>query len=132
MGRNVRLTVEGQVLVGNASKILTQLEKAGADLAAAVHEPVGTIRVGAFLTVAESIVPGALAILSARKRLRVEVIEAKPSNALAALLSRDLDLLITEQFPGYPYPVPSEVTRLPIGHDPLYLARPGDDTSLDR
>lgn len=131
VGRNVRLTAEAKILVEHAKKVFAQLEQAESDLAAAAHQPVGTVRVGAFQTVAESIVPGALVALRQYERLRVEVSEAKPSMALPALLARDLDLLITEQFPGNPFPVPAEVIRLPVADDPLYLARPDHAEPLD-
>lgn len=131
VGRNVRLTTEAKVLVAHTKKILAQLDQAESDLAASAHEPVGTIRVGAFQTAAETIVPGALVALRRYERLRVEVIEAKPSTALPALLDRDLHLLVTEQFPGHPFAVPPEIIRFPVVDDPLYLARPQPDTSLD-
>ncbi|MDV3126046.1 LysR substrate-binding domain-containing protein [Mycobacterium sp. 21AC1] len=131
VGRNVRLTTEAKVLVEHTKKVLSQLDQAESDLAAAAHEPVGTIRVGAFQTAAESIVPGALVALREHERLRVEVIEAKPSTALPALLDRDLQLLVTEQFPGYPFAVPSEIIRFPVVEDPLYLARSNGRASPD-
>jgi DNA-binding transcriptional LysR family regulator len=131
VGRNVRLTAQAKVLVEHAKKVFAQLEEAESDLAAAAHQPVGTVRIGAFQTVAESIVPGAMVALRQHERLRVEVVEAKPSTALPALLARDLDLLITEQFPGHPFPVPAEIVRLPVADDPLFLARPDHPTSWD-
>ncbi|MGH1554349.1 LysR substrate-binding domain-containing protein [Streptomyces sp. L7] len=69
--------------------------------------------------------PTALTLLrDAHPRLRVEVTQAEPKEALPALLARDFDLVITEEYPGNPHPRPAELEHEPLCEDPLRLATP--------
>ncbi|MEV0742667.1 LysR substrate-binding domain-containing protein [Streptomyces sp. NPDC050549] len=132
VGRRVRLTPQAEILVAHTEAVLKRLEEAEADIATSLTDLTGTLRIASFQTAALALVPTALTLLrDAHPRLRVEVTQAEPSEALPALLARDFDLVITEEYPGNPHPRPAELEHEPLCEDPLRLATPrsvGQDT----
>ncbi|WP_019069045.1 LysR substrate-binding domain-containing protein [Streptomyces hokutonensis] len=125
VGRRVRLTPQAEILVAHTEAVLKRLEEAEADIATSLTDLTGTLRIASFQTAALALVPTALTLLrDAHPRLRVEVAQAEPSEALPALLARDFDLVITEEYPGNPHPRPAELEHEPLCEDPLRLATP--------
>ncbi|MER6945573.1 hypothetical protein ABT294_16235 [Nonomuraea sp. NPDC000554] len=49
---------------------------------------------------------------------------AEAEQTLPALLARDFDLVIAEEYPGNPNPRPAELEQEDLCDDPLRLARP--------
>ncbi|NGO73302.1 LysR substrate-binding domain-containing protein [Streptomyces boncukensis] len=128
VGRRVRLTAQAEILVGHAEAVLERLERARADIAASLTELAGTVRIATFQTAALSLLPGALtALRAAHPRLRVHVSQLEPEDALPALVARDVDLALTEEYPGRPRPRPAGVEMDELCEDRLRLAcaRPG-------
>lgn len=126
VGRRVRLTAQAEILVAHTEAVLERLERAEADLAASLHGITGVLRVAAFQTVALALVPDALGRLrDAHPRLRIEITQREPESALPALLARDFDLVITEEYPGDPSPRPAGVDHEELGEDEIRLAPPG-------
>ncbi|MEV0596014.1 LysR substrate-binding domain-containing protein [Nonomuraea cavernae] len=69
--------------------------------------------------------PTALTLLrDAHPRLRVHLTQAEPERALPALLARDFDLVIGEEYPGDPNPLPDALEAEDLCDDPLRLAVP--------
>jgi DNA-binding transcriptional LysR family regulator len=125
VGRRVRLTPQAEILVAHTEAVLERLEQARADVATSLREVTGTVRVAAFQTAALALVPHALTLLARdHPGLRVHVTEAWPDVALPALLSRDFDLVLGEEYPGDPVPFPPELEREDLCADPLRLAVP--------
>lgn len=125
VGRRVRLTPQGQLLVTHADVLLSEMERAESALANSLQETTGTVRVAAFQSAVMELVPGALArTLDAHPRLRIEVAELEPETALPALIAGELDLVVTEEYPGQPLPLLPEVERTPLIEDELLLATP--------
>ncbi|APU21850.1 LysR substrate-binding domain-containing protein [Actinoalloteichus sp. GBA129-24] len=123
VGRRVRLTAQGEILVAHAEAVLERLERAEADLAASMGEVVGTLRIAAFQTTMLTLVPQALTTLrDAHPRLRVEVTQSEPEEALVALLARDFDLVLAEEYPHDPEPRPIEVEQEDLCDDVIRLA----------
>ncbi|MEU4497623.1 LysR substrate-binding domain-containing protein [Streptomyces sp. NPDC023998] len=126
VGRRVRLTEQAEILVAHTEAVLERLERAEADIATSLTDLTGTLRIASFQTAALALVPGALTLLrDAYPRLRVHVTQNEPEKSLPALLARDFDLVIAEEYPGNPNPRPAEVEQEDLLEDPLRLARPG-------
>ena len=98
-GRRLRLTEAARVLVRHAGALLTRMERAEAEMAAAAGAVAGTVRVTAFQTAAISLVAPALTALADRHPgLRLEVTEAEPDEAYDALLRRECDLAVCDEY----------------------------------
>lgn len=125
-GRRVRLTAQADLLVTHTEVLLEEMERAEAALAQSLNETVGTLRVAAFQTaVVLTLVPHALTQLEQQHpRLRVEVTELEPEVALPALVAGEFDIVLCEEYPGYPLPRPRETERQDLFTDELRLVIP--------
>ncbi|MGV9457237.1 LysR substrate-binding domain-containing protein [Streptomyces sp. NPDC003635] len=133
VGRRVRLTEQAEILVAHTEAVLERLERAEADIAASLTDLTGTLRVASFQTAALALVPTALGLLrDLHPHLRVHVTHMEPERALPALLARDFDLVLAEEYPGDPNPRPAELEQRDLLDDALHLALPeahdGSDT----
>ncbi|MFI0712533.1 LysR family transcriptional regulator [Streptomyces inhibens] len=125
VGRRVRLTQQAEILVAHTEAVLERLERAEAEIATSLTDLTGTLRLASFQTAALALVPRALTLLrDVHPGLRVHVTQMEPENALPALLARDFDLVIAEEYPGNPNPRPAELEQEDLCHDPLRLAQP--------
>jgi DNA-binding transcriptional LysR family regulator len=132
VGRRVRLTPQAEILIAHTEAVLERLEQAEADIAASLTDLTGTLRIASFQTAALALVPTALTLLrDAHPNLRIHVTQAEPLDALPALLARDFDLVITEEYPGDPHPRPAELEQQPLCDDPLRLATPRPTDATD-
>ncbi|MCP2256469.1 DNA-binding transcriptional regulator, LysR family [Streptoalloteichus tenebrarius] len=125
VGRRVRLTEQAEILVAHTEAVLERLERAEADIASSLTELTGALRVACFQTASLTLVITALTLLrDTHPRLRVHVTQVEPEIALPALLARDHDLVITEEYPGDPHPRVAELDVEQLCEDPLRLAQP--------
>ncbi|MEV5979357.1 LysR family transcriptional regulator [Streptomyces sp. NPDC052114] len=125
VGRRVRLTPQAEILVAHTEAVLARLERAEADIATSLSGLTGTLRIASFQTANLALVPTALTLLrEAHPALRVHVTQAEAETALPALLARDFDLVIAEEYPGDPEPRPAELQQEVLCDDPLRLAAP--------
>jgi len=125
LGRGVTLTAAARVLVEHADVVLAQLEQAEADLAALAGETVGTLRVASFQTVLFTLVPDALTLLTREHPdLRVVLDHAEPEPAFKALAAHQVDLVLGEEYPGFPLARRADVDEEDLVHDELRLAVP--------
>jgi DNA-binding transcriptional LysR family regulator len=132
-GRRLRLTEAAHVLVRHADALLTRMERAEAEMAAVAGVVSGTVRIAAFQTAAISLVAPALTRLADRHPgLRLEVTEAEPDEAVDALLRRECDLAVCDEYGGQRRPRPRGLTFeelyvervrlvLPRGHPATHL-----------
>jgi DNA-binding transcriptional LysR family regulator len=98
-GRRLRLTGAAHALVRHAEILLAQMEHAESEMIAATGQVAGTVRVSAFQTAMINIVSPALARLTERHpALRVEVEWAEPERALEALVARETDLALCDEY----------------------------------
>ncbi|HEY2238586.1 MAG TPA: LysR family transcriptional regulator [Streptosporangiaceae bacterium] len=124
-GRRVRLTAQAELLVAHAGVLLEEMERTEAALAQSLHEIVGTLRVAAFQTAVLALVPPALSALEPRHpRLRVEVTELEPDRAYPALVAGEFDLILGEEYPGFPLARSGETERHDLFADELWLTVP--------
>lgn len=124
VGRGVRLTDAGRLLAGHAHEVMVRLERAQAELAVFDGKPSGTIRVACFQTAALTLIPAMIERLREYPNLRVEVEQVEPEEALSALLAREFDLIVSEEYPGIPTRVSNEVDRMDVCVDELRLVLP--------
>ena len=125
-GRGVRLTRAAERLVGQAERVLALLEEAEGELIASKGVVEGVVQLGAFHTFAtgflaattrhlERIAPG----------LTVRFTQIDSDEALEQVLARRVDIVVADEYPGYPIsPVPGLV-RSELGQEPILAYPPG-------
>jgi DNA-binding transcriptional LysR family regulator len=126
-GRGVRLTDAALVLVDHADALLERAALAEADLAAAAGEVTGRGRIAGFQSVLLRLVLPAIETLARdAPRLRCEVVEAEPEQALPALALGDVDLVIGDEWEHQPRRLPPGVDRHELLRDAVHLVLPSD------
>jgi DNA-binding transcriptional LysR family regulator len=124
-GRGVRLTDAALVLVDHAEALLSRAAVAEADLAAAAGTIAGRGRIAGFESVLLRLaLPAIEALAHDAPRLRCEVIEAEPEEALPALALGDIDLVIGDEWKHQPRRLPEGVERHELHLDPVHLVLP--------
>ena len=124
-GRGVRLTDAALVLVDHAKALLERAELAEADLAAAAGTVAGRGRIAGFESVALRLALPAMELLARdAPRLRCELIEAEPEQALPALALGDVDLVLGDEWQHQPVRLPEGVQRHELLSDPVNLLLP--------
>jgi DNA-binding transcriptional LysR family regulator len=124
-GRGVRLTDAALVLTGHAAALLDRAALAEADLAAAAGTVAGRARIAGFESVALHLaIPAMERLAREAPRLRCELIEAEPEQALPALALGDLDLVLADEWQHQPLHLPAGVVRHDLLRDPVRLVLP--------
>jgi DNA-binding transcriptional LysR family regulator len=124
-GRGVRLTDPALVLAAHADALLERAALAEADLAAAAGTVAGRARIAGFQSVALRIaMPAIEALARDAPRLRCELVEAEPEDALPALALGDLDLVIGDEWRHQPWRLPKGLERRELLRDPVHLVVP--------
>ncbi len=125
VGRGVRLTPQAEILVAHTEALLERLEQAEASMAKSLTDITGILRVAAFQTAALALIPPALSRLAdLHPALRVTMTQMEPEESLPALVARDFDLVLGEEYPGHPQFRPPELEQEDLGRDQMRLARP--------
>jgi DNA-binding transcriptional LysR family regulator len=132
-GRGVRLTDAALVLVEHADALLERAALAEADLAAAAGTVTGRGRIAGFQSVLLRLaLPAMEALARDAPRLRVELIEAEPEQALPALALGDLDLAIGDEWSHQPWRLPAGLQRHELFEDPVNLVLAADHPAARR
>jgi len=98
-GRHVELTAEGRLLVEVAERVGAELEAAEAELAARAARPNGVVRLLAFATALQTLVPRAAAALArTAPGLQLEIDEADPDDALRLLVQERADVVVAHDY----------------------------------
>ena len=119
-GRGVRLTDPALVLVEHAAALLERAERAEADLAAAAGNVSGRGRIAGFQSVSIHVaIPAIRALGRAAPRLRCELVEAEPEQALPALALGDVDLVLGDEWRHQPWRLPTGLARRDLLRDPV-------------
>jgi DNA-binding transcriptional LysR family regulator len=120
-GRRVRLTPAGELLAERAAEILGRLEGADAELAAHVGLSAGRVRMASFSSPIGSLVPQAVAALTAKHPgVRVSVTNTHPLDALDLLRTGRIDIALIFRY-GDTAPEPDDIRLHHLLDDPLYL-----------
>ncbi|RAS67294.1 molybdate transport repressor ModE-like protein [Lentzea atacamensis] len=85
-----RLTPLGTVFVAEAEQILIRLDQAERLVTTQRDLGLATIRVGTFASIGSQLLPRAIRQLSARMQVKVEVVEAEPTDVVELLHAGDL------------------------------------------
>jgi DNA-binding transcriptional LysR family regulator len=132
-GRGVRLTDAALVLVEHAEALLARAALAEADLAAAAGTVAGRGRIAGFQSVALRIALPAMEALARRApRLRCELLDAEPEDALPALALGDVDLVLGDEWQHQPVRLPAGVERHELLRDPVHLVLPAGHPAARR
>jgi DNA-binding transcriptional LysR family regulator len=124
-GRGVRLTDPALVLVEHADALLERAALAESDLAAAAGTISGRGRIAGFQSVSLRLaLPAMEALARDAPRLRCELIEAEPEEALPALALGELDLVLGDEWQDQPWRLPTGLTRHELLRDPVHLVLP--------
>src|SRR5215204_4138005 len=124
-GRGVRLTDPALVLVEHADALLERAALAEAELAAAAGTVAGRGRIATFQSVALRIaLPAMEALARDAPRLRCELIEAEPEQALPALALGEVDLVLGDEWQHQPWRLPTGLERHELLRDPVHLLLP--------
>jgi DNA-binding transcriptional LysR family regulator len=125
-GRRVRLTEAGRRLVARTERVLAELEAAQAELASASSGGItGRLRVSAFPTAARSLLVPTLARLrAAHPLLGLSMTDFEPEDAMPALKTGHLDVVITYEWDLLPMIEDPGIEREELLAEPVYLAIP--------
>ncbi|MEU3726281.1 LysR family transcriptional regulator [Streptomyces sp. NPDC031705] len=124
-GRGVRLTDAGRLLADHAARIISQVERAQADVEARRGCAVGELRIGAFPTAMRGLLPRALnALRAGHPELRALVREREPEESMAAVVRGDLDMALAIDWHNKRMPVPAELSRAHLLDDAADIAVP--------
>ncbi|MFT4213469.1 MAG: LysR substrate-binding domain-containing protein, partial [Microbacterium sp.] len=132
-GRGVQLTPQAEILVAHAVGILDGLEAAEVAVAQSVGAVVGTVRVALLQSAMHALLPQTLTLLAQEHPgLRVEAAEHEPEHGLQAVLAREVDLAVAEQYPDRARRPRLDLDHVPLASDAIFLARPpGSPASSD-
>ena len=119
----IRLTREGEVLLGHADAIAERIRLADAQLGAAARDRRAHLRIGALPTALAGYVPAAVARLRlGHPDLRVTFDEGTSEELSARLLAGDLDLAIGYQDSARPHSERPGVQRHQLLHEQFMVA----------
>lgn len=126
VGRNVRLTAAGQVLVRHATTLLEGVETAEAELAAAAAGQVaGTVRVASFQSAfLRIVVPTIEKLARSHPDVRIEATEAEVETSAPALQLQHLDLVIGDEYADQPRVIHPGLRRESLLHEHINLVLP--------
>ena len=124
-GRGVRLTDPALVLVEHAQALLERAALAEADLAAAAGTVSGRARIAGFQSVPVRLALPAMAALAREApRLRCELVEAEPEQALPALALGDVDFVLGDEWQHQPWRLLAGLERHELLRDPVRVLLP--------
>src|SRR3954470_12469501 len=132
-GRGVRLTDPALMLVEHADALLERAALAEADLAAAAGTVTGRARIAGFQSVVLRLaLPAMEALARDAPRLRCELVEAEPEQALPALALGDLDLVLGDEWQHQPRRMPPALERHELLRDPVHIVLPSRHAAARR
>jgi DNA-binding transcriptional LysR family regulator len=124
-GRGVRLTDPALVLADHAEALLERAAQAEADLAAAAGTVTGRARIAGFQSVSLRLaLPAMTALDRDAPRLRCELVEAEPEQALPALALGDVDLVLGDEWQHQPWRLAATLERHELLRDPVRVLLP--------
>ena len=126
VGRNVRLTAAGRVLVARADTLLAEVEAAEAEVAEVVAGRLtGTVRVAAFQSAVIRIVaPAVRALADSHPGIRVEVTESEVEQATPALRLQQFDVVVGDEYDEQPRPRHDDLARETLLREHINLVLP--------
>jgi DNA-binding transcriptional LysR family regulator len=125
VGRGVRLTDAGHLLAQHAGTLIAAAEAAHADLAALAGTVRGTVRAGGLQSATRhALIPALVAVRHEHPDVRLELTEVELEQALPELRLGALDLVISDEYRGYPRPRPPGLRHEVLLEEPLKVVLP--------
>ena len=134
VGRNVRVTAAGMVLLRHADSLLAAVEAAEAELAeVAAGRLAGVVRIAAFQSALLRVVAPAVRVLAeSHPDLRVEVTEAEVEQSVPALRLQHLDLVVGDEYDDQPRAVHDDLQRELLLSEAISVVLPADHPAAGR
>lgn len=129
VGRTLKLTPAGELLVAHAEVVLGDLAAADADLAALRGGRRGAVRLAAFPSAARALLPAVWRRIGEETALSLHLIEQEPDAALESLRRRDVDIALVHTYSLLPRELPAGCERRPLLDDPVLLALHPDEAA---
>ena len=127
VGRGVRLTEVGRVLVEQAEVLLAAEHRAVAAVEDARQHLSARLSVGMFAAAAAALLPTVITDLATtHPGITLESSETDPERAGLDVLHGHLDLALLLDYPDAPEPWAPGLTVVPLGQDRIHLAAPAD------
>jgi DNA-binding transcriptional LysR family regulator len=124
-GRGVRLTDAALVLVDHTEALLERAGLAEADLANASGVVAGRARIGGFQSVMLNLaIPAMKQLQRDAPRLRCELVEIEPEDALPQLALGDLDFVFGDEWQHQPRRLPAGIVRHELMSDTVRVVMP--------
>jgi DNA-binding transcriptional LysR family regulator len=121
----VRPTPAGAALVDRADAILAQLDAAEEEVAAIAGARGGRLRMASFPTVGATLMPVAIATLSAsHPDVELSLAEGEPEEIVPRLRAGEFDLVLVFEFRGVSERLGAGMRRFDLLEDPMRLALP--------
>jgi len=129
VGRRLRLTEAGCVLVAHAGIVLDQLAAAEADLVALGAEITGTVRTAAFSSAITTFLADTCRQLRADRagRVQLRIASSEPEDSIRLLQRGEADLVVAYAYGVVPHPPPPSLERHDLFTDPVVLVVPRGD-----
>ena len=125
--RGVRLTTAGATLLTHAEGILGRLAAAEADMEAIAGLRGGQLRMASFPTAGATLMPLAIAMFRAQHpEVELTLAEGEPEEIAPRLYAGEFDLALLFEFEGTSESLVSDLVRMPLFEDPMFLALPAD------
>jgi DNA-binding transcriptional LysR family regulator len=131
VGRGIRLTGPGAALADAALEVAVALERAEAAVDAFRSAPHGTVRVAAFQSGAELLLPGLLTRVRAMDGVRVELGDEDVAQDEFPALTAEFDVVVAHR-PDDGHAWPAGVRVVPLLREPLDVALPPGHPLADR
>ena len=118
VGRRMRLTEAGEALARHAGVILENISTAQEHMSAITRLRSGQVRVCAFPSAGATLVPEALARLTAgHPGIRVELQEEEPPESLERVVRGECDITLAFTYPGLRSQAPEGLVEIPLLED---------------
>ncbi|WP_129664563.1 LysR family transcriptional regulator [Phytoactinopolyspora endophytica] len=125
VGRGIRLTEAGRMLVTRAEEILGRVDSAQAELAAHAGLQTGRVRLAAFPSALATLVPPAAARFGHdHPDLDLALTESEPPESLTALRNGEVDVALVFEHPDPDVPTAASTTATVVLDEPLYVVTP--------
>ncbi|MFI0740207.1 LysR substrate-binding domain-containing protein [Streptomyces sp. NPDC021100] len=119
-GRGVRLTPAGEILLGHAHRVVAQLERAEAELAAYADGTAGELTVAAFATGIAEVLAPVIALLAGRHPgIRLRVRDAEGDESLPLVMDGVADVALAVEYRGAPHEDDLRLVRVPLYAEPF-------------
>ena len=135
VGRGLRLTPAGDALAREAVGVAIALERAAAAVGAFLDQPTGVVRVAAFQSAAQMLLPGLLSRLADHPEVVVECSDEDVAQDAFVHLTSEFDVVVAhraDRGQEWAGAADGRVLVVPLLREPLDVALPPDHRLADR